>query len=408
MPDETLQESQKILAVAPMMDWTDRHCRYFLRLISKRAWLYTEMVTTGAILHGDKARFLAFDPAEHPIALQLGGSDPGALAEAAAEGQRFGYDEININVGCPSDRVQNGRFGACLMAEPGLVADGVRAIRDRVDLPVTVKTRIGIDDRDDYGFLRDFVGAIAKAGCRHVIVHARKAILAGLSPKENREIPPLDYARVRRLKQDFPNLTVILNGGLKTAAQIRGEIAHVDGVMIGREAYQNPFSLIAMDEALFGPHGGTATRHDVVERFLPYVDAQRAAGVPLKSMTRHILGLFNGLPGARAWRRHLSEEAVRDGAGSEVIETALALVPRYRCQASTGRLTARLYRFSRSFRSDRRRRVPPGPAPRPPAWRPGRTPLASRPSPPAASRHAADRPRSCRRDSCRNPAFCAR
>ena len=319
--------STKVLAVAPMMDWTDRHCRYFLRLMSKRAWLYTEMVTTGAIQFGDKERFLAFDPAEHPIALQLGGSDPEALAEVAAEGEQFGYDAININVGCPSDRVRNGRFGACLMAEPDLVADGIRAMRERIDLPVTVKTRIGIDDRDDYGFLRDFVGKIREAGCRHVIIHARKAILAGLSPKENREIPPLDYPRVRRLKRDFPDLTVILNGGLKTPPQIHAEIDYVDGVMIGREAYQNPYSLIAMEEALLGRDEAAPTRHDIVRRFLPYVDAQRAAGVPLKSMTRHILGLFNGLPGARSWRRHLSEEAVCEGAGPDVIEAALALVP---------------------------------------------------------------------------------
>ncbi|MEM7041960.1 MAG: tRNA dihydrouridine(20/20a) synthase DusA, partial [Pseudomonadota bacterium] len=241
--------------------------------------------------------------------------------------EQFGYDEVNLNVGCPSDRVQNGRFGACLMAEPELVAHAVRAIGESVSLPVTVKTRIGIDDHDDYGFLRDFVGAIADAGCRHVIVHARKAILQGLSPKENREIPPLDYGRVRRLKRDFPGLTVILNGGLKTAAHILDEIDHVDGVMIGREAYQNPFSLIAMEEALFGQSDETMTRHDVAQRFLPYVEARLTDGVPLKSMTRHILGLFNGLPGARAWRRHLSEEAVRDGTGVEVIEAALAMVP---------------------------------------------------------------------------------
>jgi len=310
-----------------MMDWTDRHCRYFLRLISKRAWLYTEMVTTGAILFGDKERFLGFHEAEHPIALQLGGSDPEALAKAALEGERSGYDEININIGCPSDRVQNGRFGACLMAEPERVADGISAIQDRISLPVTVKTRIGIDDRDDYGFLRDFIGKIDEAGCRHVIIHARKAILAGLSPKENREIPPLDYARVHRLKRDFSDMTVILNGGLKTPAQILNEIDHVDGVMVGREAYQNPYALVCMEQALFGTQSSPMTRHEIVRHFLDYVDAQRSADVPLKSMTRHILGLFNGLPGARAWRRHLSEEAVRDDAGPEVIEAALALVP---------------------------------------------------------------------------------
>ena len=320
---------EKILAVAPMMDWTDRHCRSFLRLITKRAWLYTEMVTTGAILYGDKDRFLAFDPAEHPIALQLGGSDPRALAKAAVEGERFGYDEININVGCPSDRVQNGRFGACLMAEPDLVADGVRAIKDRIDLPVTVKTRIGIDDQDSYGFLSDFIGKIRDAGSDHVIIHARKAILAGLSPKQNREIPPLDYGRVRRLKRDFPDLAVILNGGLKTADDVIAEINHVDGVMIGREAYQNPFSLLSMENALFDKPKRMISRHDVVRRYLGYVDQKRGEGVPLKSMTRHMLGLFNGCPGARAFRQHLSENAIDPLAGPEVIEAALSLVPEH-------------------------------------------------------------------------------
>ena len=318
---------EKTLAVAPMMDWTDRHCRYFLRLVSPNAWLYTEMVTTGAILFGDKDRFLMFDPAEHPIALQLGGADPVVLAKAAVEGELFGYDEININVGCPSDRVQNGRFGACLMAEPDTVASSVKAIADAVDLPVTVKTRIGIDHRDDYGFLRDFIGTIADAGCQHVIIHARKAILSGLSPKENREIPPLDYGRVHRLKRDFPDLRVILNGGLRTSEQVMSQIDHVDGVMIGREAYQNPFSLVSMEDVLFGAGDEVPSRHRIATRYLDYVEAQCVSGVPLKSMTRHILGLFNGLPGARAWRRHLSEEAVQEGAGPEVIEAALAVVP---------------------------------------------------------------------------------
>ncbi len=323
----TLARSEKILAVAPMMDWTDRHARYFLRLISKNAWLYTEMVTTGAILFGDRDRFLAFDGSEHPVALQLGGSDPEALARAAAEGGRFGYDEINLNIGCPSDRVQSGRFGACLMAEPDLVAEAVRTIRSRVALPVTVKTRIGIDDRDDYAFLHDFVASIRDAGCRHVIVHARKAILQGLSPKKNREVPPLDHGRVHRLKRDFSDLRVVLNGGLKTPAQVLEHIDHVDGVMIGREAYQNPFSLFAMDQALFGSSGAHVTRHGIVRRYLDHVDRELAAGVPLKAMARHLLGLFNGLPGARAWRRHLSENAVRPAAGTDVIEAALALVP---------------------------------------------------------------------------------
>jgi tRNA-dihydrouridine synthase A len=325
--DVPLPAADHRLCVAPMMDWTDRHERYFLRLIADRALLYTEMVTTGAILFGDKARFLRFDPAEHPVALQLGGADPDALAAAAVEGERFGYDEINLNIGCPSDRVQSGRFGACLMAEPALVAETVEAIGDAVKLPVTVKTRIGIDDQDSYGFLKGFVGKVAKAGCDTFVIHARKALLHGLSPKENREIPPLDYGRVHRLKRDFPHLRIVLNGGLKTVAEVRAQRPHVDGVMIGREAYQNPLCLAWMQQALFDDHRPIPSRHDVIRRFLPYVEQQCSAGVPLKSMTRHTLGLFNGLPGARAWRRHLSEQAHRDNAGPEVIETAARLVP---------------------------------------------------------------------------------
>lgn len=315
------------LSVAPMMEWTDRHDRYFLRLISPRALLYTEMVTTGAILFGDKQRFLRFDSAEHPVALQLGGSDPKALAAAAIEGERFGYDQINLNVGCPSDRVQNGRFGACLMAEPTLVATSVRSMLDAVDLPVTVKTRIGIDDQDSYGFLTDFVGEVAEAGCRTFIIHARKAWLTGLSPKENREIPPLDYGRVHRLKSGFPDLCIVLNGGLRDPDTAKAELDHVDGVMIGREAYQNPYSLVSFEQALFDDPGSAPSRHEIVRRFLPYVERQLADGVPLHSMTRHILGLFNGLRGARAWRRYLSTNAVRDHASSDVVEAALNLVP---------------------------------------------------------------------------------
>lgn len=315
------------LCVAPMMDWTDRHDRFFLRLISKRARLYTEMVTTGAILFGDKQRFLSFDPAEHPIALQLGGADPKALAAAAKEGERFGYDEINLNIGCPSDRVQNGRFGACLMAEPTLVAAAVADMRAAVDLPVTVKTRLGIDEQDSYGFLVDFVGRVAEAGCETFIIHARKAWLSGLSPKENREIPPLDYARVRQLKKDFPALCIILNGGLQAPKQLPEELAHIDGVMIGREAYQNPYALTWMQEAVFGDSSPRATRHEIVRRFLPYIDNQLHQGVPLHAMTRHILGLFNGQRGARAWRRHLSTAVHQDHAGLEVVEAALRLVP---------------------------------------------------------------------------------
>ena len=326
MTDQSVFAAHR-LSVAPMMDWTDRHDRYFLRLITERALLYTEMVTTGAILFGDKRRFLQFDPAEHPVALQLGGSDPDALARAAIEGERFGYDEINLNVGCPSDRVQNGRFGACLMAEPALVARCVRSMSAAIDLPVTVKTRIGIDDQDSYGFLADFVGEVAEAGCKTFIIHARKAWLTGLSPKENREIPPLDYGRVRRLKKDFPGLGIVLNGGLREPDVIKAELAHVDGVMIGREAYQNPYSLLSIQRAAFDDRGSVPTRHEIIAGFLPYVERQRGEGVPLPSMTRHILGLFNGQRGARAWRRYLSTNANRDQAGPEVIEAALKLVP---------------------------------------------------------------------------------
>lgn len=315
------------LSVAPMMDWTDRHERYFLRLIADKVQLYTEMVTTGAILFGDKNRFLAFDPAEHPVALQLGGSNPTTLAAAAKEGENFGYDEINLNVGCPSDRVQNGRFGACLMAEPLLVRDAVRAMSGAIDLPVTVKTRIGIDDQDSYAFLRDFVGEVAAAGCRTFIIHARKALLSGLSPKENREIPPLDYDRVYRLKKDFPGLTIILNGGLKKPDQLLEALAHVDGVMVGREAYQNPYILARMQRAVFGDTTPVPSRHEFIRCFLGYAERELSRGVPLHAMTRHLLGLFNGQKGARAWRRHLSTEAHHRTAGIKVIEAALNLVP---------------------------------------------------------------------------------
>jgi len=326
MTSETVFDGHR-LSVAPMMDWTDRHERYFLRLISTRALLYTEMVTTGAILFGDKRRFLQFDSAEHPVALQLGGSDPDALTAAAIEGERFGYDQINLNVGCPSDRVQNGRFGACLMAEPGLVARAVLSMSSAVDLPITVKTRVGIDDQDSYGFLSDFVGEVAEAGCETFIIHARKAWLTGLSPKENREIPPLDYGRVHRLKRDFPELCIVLNGGLREPDQAKAALPHVDGVMIGREAYQNPYSLASFQQTMFDDPSPIPSRHEIVSRFLPYVERRLEEGVPLHSMTRHILGLFNGLKGARAWRRHLSTAVHGDHAGTAVIETALKLVP---------------------------------------------------------------------------------
>jgi tRNA-dihydrouridine synthase A len=314
------------LSVAPMMDWTDRHCRYFLRLIARRALLYTEMIPAAALLHGPRERLLRFDPAERPLALQLGGCEPGELARAAALGAAAGYDEINLNVGCPSDRVQSARFGACLMAEPALVAACLRAMQDQLALPVTVKTRIGIDQRDDYGFLRTFVEAVAAAGCRTVIVHARKAWLSGLSPKQNRELPPLHYERVHALKADFPALEVIVNGGLRTPAEGLRHLALVDGVMLGREAYHNPYALGAFERAVYGDAEPLPERAEIAQRLLPYVARERAAGTPLKAISRHVLGLFIGEPGARAWRRHLSTAAQRPDAGAEVIREALAAV----------------------------------------------------------------------------------
>jgi tRNA-dihydrouridine synthase A len=306
-----------------MMEWTDRHERYFLRLIAPRVRLYTEMIPVGAILHGKVDRFLRFDPAEHPVALQLGGADPDDLARCAEIGRRFGYDEINLNVGCPSGRVQNARFGACLMAEPDLVARCVAAMARAVDVPVTVKTRIGIDEEDSYGFLARLVEAVAAAGCETLILHARKALLAGLNPKQNREIPPLRYDVVARVKRNFPGLQVVANGGIRTLGQAQARLAEVDGVMIGREAYQNPYVLAAWERELLGTTAAAPAREEIVQNLLPYVERELAEGTPLKAITRHLMGLFNGLPGARAWRRHLSEAAHRPGAGPEVIQHAL-------------------------------------------------------------------------------------
>jgi tRNA-dihydrouridine synthase A len=306
-----------------MMDWTDRHCRYFLRLISPHARLYTEMVTAKAVVHGDAARLLHFDPAEHPVALQLGGSDPGEMAEAARIGAEAGYDEININVGCPSDRVQNGQLGACLMAEPRTVADCVRAMRGAVDVPVTVKTRIGIDDHDSYAFLCHFTESVAAAGCETFLVHARIAILGGLSPKENRTLPALDYERVYRLKREHPELAIVINGGIASANAIASHLERVDGVMIGREAYQNPWFLAEVERRFCGGSGRPASRLEVLERLLPYVEKELAAGTELKHITRHVLGLFAGEPGARAWRRHLSEQAHRPDADVNVLRDAV-------------------------------------------------------------------------------------
>ncbi len=314
------------LSIAPMLDWTDRYCRYFLRLISRHTLLYTEMVTTGAILHGDRARFLDFDVSEHPLALQLGGSEPDDLARCARLGEQWGYDEINLNVGCPSDRVQSGSFGACLMLTPEVVADAVKAMRDAVDIEVTVKHRIGVDEQDSYEALRDFVGRVSEAGCASFIVHARKAWLQGLSPKENREIPPLSYETVHRLKRDFPHLTFVINGGITSLGQAEEQLAFVDGVMIGREAYQNPWILAEADRRIFGDPSPAPDRHQVIERLLPYAERMLSRGVPLNRVTRHILGLFHGCPGARRYRRVLSEGAHLPAADSRLIVQAAAEV----------------------------------------------------------------------------------
>ena len=320
-------EPDRRLSVAPMMEWTDRHCRVFLRAITKRTLLYTEMVHTGAILRGDAARHLDYDQVEHPLALQLGGSEPEYLAAAARTGQEYGYDEINLNVGCPSERVSAGRFGACLMAEPELVADCISAMAEAVDIPVTVKSRIGIDDRDSYEELAAFIETVSAHGCRTFGIHARKAWLSGLSPKENREIPPLRYDVVLRVKADFPELEVILNGGVGTLDAAVEHLGALDGVMIGRAAYHDAWMLRDADRRIFDGAPGPESRHDVIDSVLPYVEAQCAAGVPLHHMTRHMIGLFNGLPGARGWRRHLSENACRKGAGPEVLLDATGLVP---------------------------------------------------------------------------------
>ncbi|MBY8203564.1 tRNA dihydrouridine(20/20a) synthase DusA [Vibrio fluvialis] len=314
-------------SVAPMLDWTDRHCRYFHRLLSSQTLLYTEMVTTGAIIHG-KGDFLAYNEEEHPVALQLGGSNPADLARCAKLAQERGYDEINLNVGCPSDRVQNGRFGACLMAEPDLVAQCVAAMKEVVDIPVTVKTRIGIDDQDSYEFLTNFVTLVSeKGGCEQFTIHARKAWLSGLSPKENREIPPLDYPRAYQLKQDFPHLIIAVNGGVKTLAEAKEHLQHLDGVMIGREAYQSPYLLAEVDQQIFGLDTPVKKRSQVVQEMYPYIEQQLAQGSYLGHITRHMLGLFQNMPGARQWRRHISENAHKAGAGIEVVEQALAKIP---------------------------------------------------------------------------------
>jgi tRNA-dihydrouridine synthase A len=313
-------------SVAPMMEWTDRHCRFFHRLLTRRALLYTEMLTTGAVLHGDRARLLRYDPAEHPLALQLGGADPRALAACARIGADLGFDEINLNAGCPSDRVQDGRFGACLMAEPALVGDAVAAMKATVSVPVTVKCRIGIDEQDPEEALEIFAGAVEQAGVDALIVHARKAWLKGLSPRENREVPPLDYARVYRLKGAHPRLPIVLNGGIAGVEEAVGHLAHVDGVMIGRAAYQEPWRLLAVDPMFFDEEPRFASLRDAAMALIPYIESELEQGVRLHSITRHLHGLFRGVPGARAFRRHLAGATASRHAGAELLAAALALV----------------------------------------------------------------------------------
>lgn len=303
---QSTQQSGHRVSIAPMLDWTNRHCRYFHRLLSQHAMLYTEMVTTGAIIHG-KGDYLVYNEQEHPVALQLGGSDPKAMAHCAKLAQERGYDEVNINVGCPSDRVQSGMFGACLMANPALVAQCVEAMREAVDIPVTVKCRIGIDDSDEYQFLADFVETVKLAGCQSFTVHARKAWLKGLSPKQNREVPPLNYERVYQLKQQHPELEIDINGGITTIEQMREHLKHVDGVMVGREAYQNPYILAEVDRAFYGSEKTPPTRMEVIEQMIPYIEGQIAQGATVWHVVRHMLGLFQGQPGAKGFRRFLSE-----------------------------------------------------------------------------------------------------
>ena len=318
-----VERNSHLFSVAPMMECTDRHCRYLHRQLTRHARLYTEMLTTGTLLHGDAARHLAFDVAEHPVALQLGGSEPDELARAAKTGERYGYDEINLNCGCPSERVQRGAFGACLMAEPLLVAHCIKAMQDAVSIPVTVKHRIGVDRRDDYGFVRDFVGALHAAGCRVFIVHARSAWLKGLSPKENREVPPLDYARVHQLRRDFPAATFVLNGGIVSLPQAMQELAAVDGAMLGRAVYRDPYLLADVDRVAFGDASPAATREAVVLRMSEYLRRQVQTGTAPRHVVRHMHGLFQGLRGARQWRRTLSDADALQRYGADVLLHAL-------------------------------------------------------------------------------------
>jgi tRNA-dihydrouridine synthase A len=325
-PLETARPPSRRFSVAPMMDWTDRHCRYFHRLLTRRALIYTEMITTGAVLRGDRARLLRFDPAEHPVAVQLGGSDPRALAASARICADLGYDEINLNVGCPSDRVQDGRFGACLMIEPALVGECVAAMKAAVRVPVTVKCRLGVDDQDPEQSLDAVARAVVAAGVDALIVHARKAWLSGLSPRENRDVPPLDYDRVYRLKRAYPGLDVVLNGGLGDVSGMAQHLAHVEGVMMGRAAYQEPWRLLAVDPVLFGEAAPVRSPRAAAEALMPYIERELAHGTRLYGIVRHLLGLFHAVPGARAFRRHLATEGVKPGAGAAVFADGLTLV----------------------------------------------------------------------------------
>lgn len=312
------------ISVAPMMDWTDRHDRYFLRCISKHTVLYSEMVTTGAVIHGDRERLIGFDPSEQPVALQLGGSDPADLAKSAKIAEQWGYDEVNLNVGCPSDRVQSGRFGACLMAEPELVRDCLKAMIDAVSIPITVKTRIGIDRLDSFDELHRFVSIVKESGCKVFIIHARKAWLDGLSPKQNRDVPPLCYDRVYKIKETFPELEIIINGGIKTLEECEEHLKYVDGVMIGREAYHNPYMLIDVDQQFYQDPHDKPSRDDIISSLIPYIEQHLKSGGKLGQVTRHILGLFQSLPGSRYFRRTISEQGHKRDAGIEVLDNALA------------------------------------------------------------------------------------
>ena len=329
--DQSLQRAHRF-SIAPMMEWTDRHCRFFHRLLTRRALLYTEMITTGAVLRGNRARLLAFDPAEHPVAVQLGGSDARALAESARICAGLGYGEINLNVGCPSDRVQEGRFGACLMAEPRLVGECVAAMKAAVNVPVTVKCRIGIDEQDPEESLDTLTRNAVAAGADALIVHARKAWLDGLSPRENRDIPPLDYDRVYRLKRAWPKLHISINGGIGSVERGAEHLVHADGVMMGRAAYQEPWRLLQVDPLIYGAPAPFESSKAAIEAFIPYVDRELAQGTRLHAMTRHVLGLFQGVPGARAFRRHIATHAVKPEAGAEVLRDAAALVTDVRAE----------------------------------------------------------------------------